>query len=134
VGVGKIAQVGHSSHGNWRATATRRPDLWVAPLTFVAFSAVQWRLLRLGGVGLTITETVLVFVGIPAVVIGSVFALVYGGSAARGKRYRPGRQFDSSPVWFLAEAIPGAPKHEVPALAGAEFVRHGEVGGASDSW
>lgn len=92
---------------------------------------------------MTITETVLVFVCIPLAVIGLLYALVYGGSAARGgKRYRPGRQFTSAPVWFLAEATPvvALDTHHAltipaaPALAGAEEGRHAEVGGASDSW
>jgi hypothetical protein len=51
---------------------------------------------------LTITETVLVFVGIPAAVIAIIYGLVYGGSAARSKRYRPGRPFNPTPVWFVA--------------------------------
>jgi hypothetical protein len=96
------------------------------------------------GAGLTITETVLVFVCIPLAVIATIYALVYGSSAARSKRYRPGRQFSTAPVWFLAEADPHAPIVHEPhaALVGAgaeldetaeEAVR-GEVGGASDSW
>jgi hypothetical protein len=98
------------------------------------------------GAGLTITETVLVFVCIPLAVIATVFAIVYGSSAARSKRYRPGRPFATAPVWFLAEIDPTAKRapaaHEPhAALVGAteadetatETVR-GEVGGASDSW
>jgi len=84
---------------------------------------------------LTITETVLVFVCIPLVVILAVYAMIYGASAARSKRYRPGRPFASAPVWFLAEETPGvAAAAPVPALTGAETGTHGEVGGASDSW
>ncbi len=98
---------------------------------------------------MTITETVLVFVCIPLAVIGVVYAIVFGTSAARSKRYRPGRPFATAPVWFLAEndptaqRLPLAPKAHEPhaALVGAteadedatEIVR-GEVGGASDSW
>ena len=62
---------------------------------------------RHGGVELTITETVLVFVGIPAAVIAIIYGLVYGGSAARSKRYRPGRPFNPTAVWFVANK-PGA--------------------------
>ena len=47
-------------------------------------------------------ETVLVFVGIPAAVIAVVAGLVYGASARRGKRYRPGRPFQYTAVWFLS--------------------------------
>jgi hypothetical protein len=109
-------------------------------------------------VSLSITQTVLVFVGIPAAVLAAVYAAVYGSSARRSsKRYRPGRPFNFTPVWFLAapeqvtEAadghageLTGGAKHEelpagpllaqapdAPVAAGAT---HGETGGASDSW
>lgn len=58
---------------------------------------------------MTITETVLVFVGIPLAVILVVYGLVYGGSAARGKRYRPGRPYTPTPVWFVANTPANAP-------------------------
>jgi hypothetical protein len=101
---------------------------------------------------LTITETVLTFLGIPAAVVAIVYGLVYGTSAASSKRYRPGRTYTTAPVWFLAAPRPGAPVaadgHEVPstALTGLspageisaspdlELVHYGETGGASDSW
>lgn len=106
---------------------------------------------------MSITQTVLVFVGIPAAVIAVVFALVYGMSARRSsKRYRPGRPFVFAPVWFLAAperlvaegsaaaalpaaghrpALPAGPllaqaADAPPAVAAA----HGETGGASDRW
>jgi hypothetical protein len=47
-------------------------------------------------------ETLAIFVGIPAAVIALVAGLVYGGSARRARRYRPGRPFEFTPVWFLA--------------------------------
>jgi hypothetical protein len=105
---------------------------------------------------LSITETVLVFVGIPALVVVAVYAAVYGTTARRGgKRYRPGRPFTFTPVWFLAntdnadnvgtkgpagpalgvgkqrQALPGpllAQSAEEPGTA------RGETGGASDTW
>ena len=107
---------------------------------------------------MTITETLLTFVGIPAVVVASVYGLVYGGSAARGKRYRPGRPYAPSAVWFVANkpggsAVGHAPAHAVtgasdrPAVGGGdpeersplddgelETVHYGETGGAHDSW
>jgi hypothetical protein len=107
---------------------------------------------------LTITETLLTFVGIPAAVVASVYGLVYGGSAARGKRYRPGRPYAPSAVWFVANKPGGsaaahAPAHAVtaaaarPAVGGGapeegtpldggelETVHYGETGGAHDSW
>ena len=106
---------------------------------------------------MSITQTALVFAGIPAAVIAAVFALVYGTSARRSnKRYRPGRPFTFAPVWFLAAPergvsggapapeLPGAQHHNTlpagPLLAQAEdapptaAAAHGETGGASDSW
>jgi hypothetical protein len=89
---------------------------------------------------LTITETVLVFVVIPLAAVAAVFAIVFGGSAARGKRYRPGRQFTAAPVWFLAEEDPLTSSHRPELVAaggaatGSGTADTGEVGGASDSW
>jgi len=104
---------------------------------------------------LSIIQTVLVFVGSPAVVIAAVFAAVYGTSARRSdKRYRPGRPFTFEPVWFLAgpgrapaatarvngTAVlgrgPGAPELTAGGEAGdvEPDAPRGEVGGASDNW
>jgi len=106
---------------------------------------------------LSITETLLVFVGIPAVVVATIYGLVYGTTARRvSKRYRPGRPFTFAPVWFLAAgpaatngasaaAIDAGTHHEPAALppgpvlaqavdAPSPTVAHGETGGASDSW
>lgn len=51
---------------------------------------------------MSIIETVLIFAGIPLAVIAVVAGLVYAGGARRGKRYRPGRSYDFTPVWFLS--------------------------------
>jgi hypothetical protein len=88
------------------------------------------------GLSLTIIETVSIFVCIPLAVVLLIFAAVYGSSSARGKRYRPGRPFASTPVWYLAEQTPhAAPSHARALVAPAgDAIHHGEVGGASDSW
>ena len=102
---------------------------------------------------MSIIQTLLVFVGIPALVVLAVYALVYGSSARRAsKRYRPGRPFTFMPVWFLAgtddtgghgSSAPalaaGAPHGALPAgpvlaAADAPVATHGETGGASDTW
>ena len=57
---------------------------------------------------MTPLETVGTFVGIPASIFLLIAALVYGMSARRSKRYRPGRPFDFAPVWFLAAVPDGA--------------------------
>lgn len=95
---------------------------------------------------------VAVTVGIPLAIalaiIAVICAIVYAGSARRAKRYRPGRPFPFTPVWFLA-----APQDQVtaggrqlsaagrPAISGpgvesapGEQPVLGETGGASDRW
>ncbi|HEV7755237.1 MAG TPA: hypothetical protein VGO94_05195 [Mycobacteriales bacterium] len=46
--------------------------------------------------------TVLIFAGVPIAIMLAIAALVYGASAHRSPRYRPGRPFPVRPVWFLA--------------------------------
>jgi hypothetical protein len=102
--------------------------------------------------GLSVTDTLLVYVGIPAAAVLVIGGLAYAASRGNGgrgaKRYRPGRPFDFTPVWFLAR-----PEHladsagtalaagaQAPALtsrkqeqAGREAPAGG-TGGASDRW
>ncbi len=96
---------------------------------------------------MSITETVLVFVCIPLAVIALVFLLAYVPGAARGRRYRPGRPFETAPVWYVAGGNAAAVAEadtEARALTATEVgpdqsewpevVHTGEIGGASDSW
>jgi len=96
----------------------------------------------------SILQTVLVFVGIPAAVVVVITGLVYARSSRPGKRYRPGRPFDFTPVWFLSApepmsgvdgraALPGARRAELTAgetAADSAVAAHGDTGGASDRW
>jgi hypothetical protein len=98
---------------------------------------------------LSISNTVLVYVGIPAAIIILVASLVFAGSdrTRRTKRYRPGRPYDFQPIWFLAspEQVTGVPaaaaghhQREIAAPVLEDSTGHrvlpGPVGGASDSW
>jgi hypothetical protein len=97
----------------------------------------------------------LVFVLIPAAVVAAVFAVVYGASARRSKkRYRPGRPFAFSPVWFVAAPEKSAARGSMAELTAGErltasaagmtsaaavrdapaLAQQGQTGGASDSW
>ncbi len=104
---------------------------------------------RLGALRLSVTETVLIFGVIPVGVVLIIAALAtVGGTGRNARRYRPGRPFDYTPVWFLS-----APEHlagparaalpagaQLPALTAAEIEsqgapqRAGVTGGASDRW
>lgn len=103
----------------------------------------------MGALRLSASDTVLVFVCIPAAIVLVVTALAMIGGGRSPRRYRPGRRFDFTPVWFLAAPdqvaqVPGqAPLHSEahrPELASGEVeikaapVRPGTTGGASDRW
>lgn len=100
---------------------------------------------------MSITETVLIFVGIPAAVIALIYILVFTGSARRARRYRPGRPFEFRPVWFLSAPERHGPQADERGAIGAGDTRaalaagHGRApaggpvsqdvtGGASDRW
>ncbi|MDO3702064.1 hypothetical protein ACIBXA_13855 [Micromonospora echinaurantiaca] len=93
----------------------------------------------------------LVFVGIPAAAVLVIAGLAYAGSRGGGggaKRYRPGRPFDFTPVWFLARPEQLADSAGTALAAGAqapaltsrkqeqagEMAPAGGTGGASDRW
>lgn len=69
---------------------------------------------------MSIAETVLIFAGIPAAIVLVVAALVYGTAGRRGsKRYRPGRPFVFTPVWFVAESDGAAEAGPIAHAVGA---------------
>lgn len=86
---------------------------------------------------MTIGQTLLVFAGIPLAVILTVTAWAFAANARSTPRYRPGRPFTFTPVWYLAEASSDEPEH--PALtagrtdAGTPVIPL-EPGGARGTW
>jgi hypothetical protein len=96
---------------------------------------------------LSVITTVLVYVIIPAAVIGTVAALVFAGSdkTRSSRRYRPGRPYEFAPMWFLSapRGVAAADHgHATPAIerglviedSSGALVRPGPTGGASDKW
>jgi hypothetical protein len=104
---------------------------------------------HLGALRLSVSDTLLVFVGIPAAVVLVIAGLALVGRGQGAKRYRPGRPFDFTPVWFLSSpeqlldpaqpALPaGVPGTALTSSAiesskGTQ-VPAGRTGGASDRW
>jgi hypothetical protein len=83
---------------------------------------------------MTVVQTVLVFVGIPLAVFVLIAFAVYGRSALhQPNRYRPGRPWTYSPVWFVPhpDAIDDVVADRV-AIEGSSGVV--AVGGASGEW
>lgn len=88
---------------------------------------------------MSVTEQLLYLVVIPAVVVAVVWALASIGGPQARKRYRPGRPFDFTPVWYLANHRGRAPATDRPQLeaggaATAGGATGGVNGGASDRW
>lgn len=94
---------------------------------------------------MSIVQTVLVYIGIPALAFALVAALTLGRGAGRTPRYRPGAPWQYEPVWYLPH-----PEHNGPvsslevrtnAAASSRLALHGSVpepvkasGGASGEW
>jgi hypothetical protein len=76
----------------------------------------------------SVTETVLVFAGIPLVVVLVISGLAALGGGRGAKRYRPGRPFEFAPVWFLA-----APEQLAGAQASGSHASHGELPAGTSS-
>ena len=77
---------------------------------------------------MTVVQTVLVFVGIPAAVVAFLFLAVYGKSLVRQpNRYRPGRPWTFPPSWYVPHP---------DAVVRAEGTKSSTtaVGGASGEW
>lgn len=88
---------------------------------------------------------ILLFAGVPLLVIVTIALLVYAPSWVKGPRYRPGQQWDALPEWFgapdsteAAGLAPEAHRHELPPGSGRSPValpsEHREPGGASANW
>jgi hypothetical protein len=94
----------------------------------------------------SVTETVLVFVGIPVGLYLLAMLVIYGPSAARQPRYRPGRPWTHEPVWFLpaidSATIAGVSGHGHSPAAGSiespasvlDAPTRTAVGGATGEW
>lgn len=104
---------------------------------------------------MSIIETTLIYAGIPAAVVVLIAGTVYAGGSRRSKRYRPGRPFEFTPVWFLSapeELAKAAHARQLTGTRQAELTAGGSaaasgvtewsgdktqphaMGGASDRW
>ncbi len=91
---------------------------------------------------MSIGETLLVYAGIPIAVILVVTGWAFASMARSAPRYRPGRPFTFTPVWYLAEGSPEEPDHPALPAAGAAAgpparpasSSGSELGGARGTW
>lgn len=78
------------------------------------------------GGGLSVVQTLLIFVGIPSLLFVVIALLVSAPSMARGPRYRPGLGWWAAPVWFNGPADADTAVRTAIATTGG--------GGASARW
>lgn len=88
---------------------------------------------------MTVVETVLVYVGIPALGFAILATLVFAGGSGRSPRYRPGRAWSHEDVWYLPRpAIGSSPSHAATELTVGAATGGRDVptarGGASGTW
>lgn len=77
---------------------------------------------------MSVWQTVLVFVGIPAGIIALLVLAVYGKSLVRQpNRYRPGKTWDYPPSWYVPHPDAVVPHPNAGTATTA-------VGGASGEW
>lgn len=86
---------------------------------------------------MTVVQTVLVYVCIPAAIYGVIALLTLWPKFARSPRYRPGQDWNYEPVWWTANPA-GAEPHG-PARASGSVEPTGQPvatarGGARGNW
>ncbi|MBI1759389.1 MAG: hypothetical protein HYR62_09220 [Actinobacteria bacterium] len=81
---------------------------------------------------MTILQTVVVYVGIPAAALAALAAVILLPGRRRSARYRPGRSWDFAPVWYRPVTDPVTSRGE-PAPGGPAPVS-AVGGGAHGSW
>lgn len=83
---------------------------------------------------MSIIQTVLVFVGIPAAIIAVIALGVYGKALLhQPNRYRPGRPWNFEPSWYVPHPDAVVASNTSPQLEGATTATTA-VGGASGEW
>lgn len=93
------------------------------------------------------TEQFFFLVVVPAAIVAVVWTLASLGGPRAQKRYRPGRPFQFTPVWYVANHRHGPRTEAVAAYAAAQpeltateqapaevQARQPRTGGASDRW
>ena len=84
---------------------------------------------------MSVVQTILVYVLIPAGIYGVIALLTLWPKFARGPRYRPGQPWSYEPVWWSADGAVATEPGAVPAqdMSAQQPVRTAR-GGARGNW
>ncbi|MGI8528985.1 MAG: aa3-type cytochrome oxidase subunit CtaJ [Geodermatophilaceae bacterium] len=88
---------------------------------------------------MSVVQTVLVYVGLPALGFAVIAVLVYAGGGGRSPRYRPGRGWSHDDVWYVPRPLRSSgPTHRALESGGSSRSgpgpRRTARGGASGTW
>ena len=89
------------------------------------------------GSSMSTLEALLIFAGIPLLVVGVVSLLVTAPSLAKGPRYRPTEEWDAESEWFGGPAEGSAGQLSIGSSENAgqlTAASDAETGGASARW
>ncbi len=76
-------------------------------------------------------NALLLFAGVPLLIVAVLTLLVMAPSLAKGPRYRPGQRWDAGPEWFAGPQLDdGADRRQL--AAGEDSTA--DTGGASARW
>ena len=82
------------------------------------------------GPGLSVVETLLLYVAAPAALFGLIALIVVGPSLGKGPRHRTGAALETGPVWIDAGGVQRTPASTVTPDATSAT----DQGGASAHW
>jgi hypothetical protein len=88
----------------------------------------------------TVAETILVFAGIPLVIIAILAALTLRPAKGQKRlRYKPGQSWDYAPIWYEPHPDGLGPGHGASDLhaaiaGGSRSMSGGPLGGARGTW
>ena len=86
---------------------------------------------------MTVAETILVFAGIPLVIIAILAALTLRPAKGQKRlRYKPGQPWEHAPVWYEPhpDHAPGAGHSSHHSLEAGSATSAGPLGGARGTW
>jgi hypothetical protein len=79
-------------------------------------------------------HAILLFVGVPALIVAVISLLVVAPSLARGPRYRPGQEWDAQSEWLSGGEVEPPTAESRQLTTGDESDGDADAGGASARW
>lgn len=104
------------------------PALGAVIITATAAAANGYEEASRPGPGLTVVETLALYVGAPAAIFALIALLVVGPSLGKGPRHRTGDALETGPVWIDPAGVRRAPATTVTPGSTTE------QGGTSAHW